>query len=143
LPFNSAFRTPHSAFRSFRNPQSAIRNQGVAVMRVGVDVGGTFTDLVALAQDGTLHVRKVLSTPEDPAVGLFQAVDELCGERGALKDFLTVAGSGRRLWGRVTASDGAVQLTASAPLDDRDPVAAGEEVARLLIAQGAEKFLAR
>lgn len=48
-----------------------------------------------------------------------------------------------RLFGRVTAPDGSVQLTASAPLDDHDPVAAGEEVARLLIAQGAEKFLAR
>ena len=51
------------------------------------------------------------------------------------------AGCGMRLYGRVTAHDGSVQLTASAPVDD--PVAAGAEVARLLIAQGAEKFLAR
>ncbi|HEU5321502.1 MAG TPA: hydroxymethylbilane synthase [Methylomirabilota bacterium] len=49
----------------------------------------------------------------------------------------------QRLYGRVTAPDGSVQLTASAALDDRDAVAAGEEVARLLIAQGAEKLLAR
>ena len=47
------------------------------------------------------------------------------------------------LYGRVTATDGSVQLTASAPLADDDPQAAGEEVARLLIGQGAEKFLAR
>ena len=46
-------------------------------MRVGVDVGGTFTDLVQLGPDGALDVRKVLSTPEDPAVGLFRAVDSL------------------------------------------------------------------
>ncbi|HEV8263974.1 MAG TPA: hydantoinase/oxoprolinase family protein [Gemmatimonadales bacterium] len=45
-------------------------------MRVGVDVGGTFTDLVAVAADGTLHIRKVGSTPREPAVGLFKAVDE-------------------------------------------------------------------
>ena len=52
-------------------------------MRVGVDVGGTFTDLVALAGDGAIEVRKVVSTPQDPAVGLFRAVDELGnGERG-------------------------------------------------------------
>jgi N-methylhydantoinase A len=44
--------------------------------RVGVDVGGTFTDLVALTGDGVIGVRKVVSTPEDPAVGLFRAVDE-------------------------------------------------------------------
>ena len=44
-------------------------------MRLGVDVGGTFTDLVALHDDGRLEVRKVASTPEDPSVGLFRAVD--------------------------------------------------------------------
>lgn len=43
--------------------------------RVGVDVGGTFTDLVAVRPDGTLQIRKVASTPEDPSVGLFRAID--------------------------------------------------------------------
>ena len=46
-------------------------------MRVGVDVGGTFTDLVAVGEDGGVQVHKVASTPEDPAIGLFRAVDEL------------------------------------------------------------------
>src|SRR5438128_3802362 len=49
-------------------------------MRLGVDVGGTFTDLVALHDDGRIEVRKVVSTPEDPAIGLFRAVDEF-GQR--------------------------------------------------------------
>jgi len=44
---------------------------------VGVDVGGTFTDLVALAENGTIEVRKVVTTPDDPAVGLFRALDAL------------------------------------------------------------------
>ncbi|MGH7699151.1 MAG: hydantoinase/oxoprolinase N-terminal domain-containing protein, partial [Gemmatimonadales bacterium] len=48
-------------------------------MRLGVDVGGTFTDLVAVAADGAMHVRKVLSTPDDPAIGLFEAVDRFRG----------------------------------------------------------------
>ncbi|MFP6727102.1 MAG: hydantoinase/oxoprolinase N-terminal domain-containing protein, partial [Alphaproteobacteria bacterium] len=30
--------------------------------RVGADIGGTFTDLVLLDQDGTLHTKKVPST---------------------------------------------------------------------------------
>ncbi|PYO86935.1 MAG: hydantoinase [Gemmatimonadetes bacterium] len=45
--------------------------------RVGVDVGGTFTDLVAVRPDGTLEIRKVASTPQDPSVGLFRALDAL------------------------------------------------------------------
>lgn len=49
-------------------------------MRVGVDVGGTFTDLVALTPEGRLHVVKVPSTPQDPSVGLWRAVDRLLAE---------------------------------------------------------------
>ncbi|HYU10280.1 MAG TPA: hydantoinase/oxoprolinase family protein [Gemmatimonadales bacterium] len=45
--------------------------------RVGVDVGGTFTDLVALRPDGGIEIRKVASTPQDPSMGLFRALDEL------------------------------------------------------------------
>src|SRR6184192_3001130 len=52
-------------------------------MRVGVDVGGTFTDLVALTPDGAIEVRKVATTPDDPAVGMFRALDALAGGRGA------------------------------------------------------------
>ena len=53
-------------------------------------------------------------------------------------------GTGKgRLYGRVTAPDGSIQLTASAEIDPGDPAAAGRAVARLLVLQGAEKFLAR
>lgn len=48
-----------------------------------------------------------------------------------------------RLFGRVTAQDGSVQLTASADLDERDPAAAGLAVARLLNEEGAQKLLRR
>jgi hydroxymethylbilane synthase len=49
----------------------------------------------------------------------------------------------RRLFGRVTAPDGAVQHTASAAIDPVRPEAAGEAVARLLEADGAASLLAR
>ncbi len=52
-----------------------------AAVRVGVDVGGTFTDLVALGVDGDLEVRKVMTTPEDPAVGMFRALELFDGGR--------------------------------------------------------------
>jgi len=42
-----------------------------------VDVGGTFTDLVALTEDGTIEVHKVVTTPVDPTLALFKALDAL------------------------------------------------------------------
>jgi hydroxymethylbilane synthase len=52
-------------------------------------------------------------------------------------------GNGKRLYGRVTDRDGAVQLTASADLDPQRPEVAGEAVARLLEGEGAASLLAR
>ena len=43
-------------------------------LRLGVDVGGTFTDLVALSE-GDLITAKVPSTPEDQSVGVMNAVE--------------------------------------------------------------------
>jgi N-methylhydantoinase A len=43
-------------------------------VRLGVDVGGTFTDLVALV-DGRLVTAKVPSTPADQSAGVLAAVD--------------------------------------------------------------------
>ncbi len=45
-------------------------------MRVGVEVGGTFTDLVAIDGDGAITVAKVPSVPENPDEGAFNAIVE-------------------------------------------------------------------
>ena len=53
-------------------------SNGGAGWRFWIDRGGTFTDLVARAPDGDLHVRKVLSEqpgrPGDPAVRAIRSV---------------------------------------------------------------------
>lgn len=46
---------------------------------VGVDVGGTFTDAIAVAGDGDIRVAKVPSTPGDPSEGFERALSELAG----------------------------------------------------------------
>jgi len=44
---------------------------------VGIDVGGTFTDLVSIDVDGTVETRKVLSTPADQSQGVEQSLRAL------------------------------------------------------------------
>ena len=43
---------------------------------VGIDVGGTFTD-IAVLQDGKLTVHKLPSTPQNPSLGIIQGVNEV------------------------------------------------------------------
>jgi hypothetical protein len=47
--------------------------------RIGVDIGGTFTDAVVAAPDGPLVVGKVSTTPPDFATGFFAAIDAAAG----------------------------------------------------------------
>ena len=44
---------------------------------VGIDVGGTFTD-IAILEDGRLQVHKLPSTPSDPSIGILKGVSEAC-----------------------------------------------------------------
>jgi N-methylhydantoinase A len=51
--------------------------------RVGVDIGGTFTDLVLIDDEtGSRAVGKVLTTPEDPSEGVESGLAELLGREG-------------------------------------------------------------
>ena len=43
-------------------------------MRIGIDVGGTFTDIVALADDGEVAIRKVPSTVDDYSRAIAEAL---------------------------------------------------------------------
>lgn len=51
--------------------------------RIGVDTGGTFTDVVAVDEaTGRRHVRKTSSTPDDPSRAFAQGIRELLDEVG-------------------------------------------------------------
>lgn len=45
---------------------------------IGIDVGGTFTDLVGVREDGSVRTGKVLSTPSDQSEGVERSLRE-CG----------------------------------------------------------------
>ena len=47
--------------------------------RLGVDVGGTFTDLLLVNEKtGALHTAKVPSTPDDSSRGVFNGINKVC-----------------------------------------------------------------
>ena len=50
--------------------------------RVGIDSGGTFTDVQAIGDDGSVVVLKVPSTPQNPDVGFRNAMDVLLTRSG-------------------------------------------------------------
>jgi N-methylhydantoinase A len=45
-----------------------------APFRIGVDIGGTFTDLVVAGAAGELFAHKAPTTPQDPTVGVLDAI---------------------------------------------------------------------
>jgi N-methylhydantoinase A len=50
--------------------------------RVGVDIGGTFTDIVLLGSDGTVHTKKIPSSIENYAQAIVDGLSEVFRESG-------------------------------------------------------------
>ncbi len=72
-------------------------------LRIGVDIGGTFTDLVAISADGTVTTHKTASTPHDYGEGIVNGLRSLLADRpGPVADVLhaTTVGSNTVLEGK-------------------------------------------
>ena len=50
--------------------------------RIGIDIGGTFTDLAAVDGDGKVVIAKASSTPGDPSDGLLNGLAKLADALG-------------------------------------------------------------
>lgn len=67
-------REPATELQSAWKPKES----GLNMYRIGVDVGGTFTDFVLVnAEDGSLSYFKVPSTPDDPSIGIAEGAREM------------------------------------------------------------------
>ena len=53
--------------------------------RIGIDVGGTFTDIVCVDAHGRIGLEKVPSTPADPSLGVMQGLDALAARLGLVR----------------------------------------------------------
>jgi N-methylhydantoinase A len=64
-------------------------------IRIGIDTGGTFTDVVAFDEgDGTLVTTKTPSTPSNPADGFIAGIEKILGIVGATGDDITAVSHG-------------------------------------------------
>jgi N-methylhydantoinase A len=52
----------------------------MSAYRIGVDIGGTFTDVVFLGSDGTVLARKIASTPDDYSRAVLTGIEGGIGE---------------------------------------------------------------
>jgi N-methylhydantoinase A len=50
-----------------------------AKVRIGVDIGGTFTDIVLYRDGAPMLVEKVLTTPRDPSIAMFDGIARILG----------------------------------------------------------------
>src|SRR5580698_5410735 len=67
--------------------QSMSSRSASAQLRIGIDTGGTFTDIVSVdVASGATHVTKVASTPANPAIGLVRGVNEILAAASATTD---------------------------------------------------------
>ncbi|MDP6028303.1 MAG: hydantoinase/oxoprolinase family protein [Arenicellales bacterium] len=62
-------------------------------LKVGIDVGGTFTDFWVTEKGEEPVVHKVLSTPEDPSIAVLRGLSEIAGLAGSSRPLRTFAGS--------------------------------------------------
>src|SRR5205085_9743436 len=59
-------------------------------MYLGIDIGGTFTDLVLMDEDGAITTAKALTTPGELETGVFNAIDLVAAAKGvATEELLT------------------------------------------------------
>ena len=56
--------------------------------RAGVDIGGTFTDIVLLGSDGTVHTKKISSSVGNYAQAIVEGLTELFVETGLAGDVI-------------------------------------------------------
>ncbi|HKW95645.1 MAG TPA: hydantoinase/oxoprolinase family protein, partial [Methylomirabilota bacterium] len=74
------------------------------MLRIGVDVGGTFTDVVGVDDAGRVSLAKSASTPADPSIGVMDGLGLLAAELGTDLPGL-LAGTGLVVHGTTVATN--------------------------------------
>jgi N-methylhydantoinase A len=100
--------TKSAARRTLTRVQAAPRKASGGY-RVGIDVGGTFTDLVLVRPDRSIHLDKTATTPHDQSEGVMVGLERLARSEG--KDLSTfLAATERIVHGTTTADNTMIQM---------------------------------
>ena len=112
--------------------------------RIGIDVGGTFTDLAAVDEAGRVVIAKCASTPRDQSEGLMEGLGLLAAECGTDLDGLLQQGIAEGvfadrpipvlLYGAQSTLVGAVRMLGSECLGAADPEEYIAEITRFVLA---------
>ena len=101
--------TTKSASRRTLTRVQASPRRATGGYRVGVDVGGTFTDLVLVRPDRTIHLDKTATTPHDQSEGVMNGLERLARSEG--KDLAAfLAATERIVHGTTTADNTMIQM---------------------------------
>jgi N-methylhydantoinase A len=85
---------------------TSITDAAGAQYRLGVDIGGTFTDIVLVASNGQIQTRKISSTDDDYARGILEGIEQVLLAVG-----LTTANIAEIAHGTTVASNTILQMS--------------------------------
>jgi N-methylhydantoinase A len=74
------------------------------MLRIGIDVGGTFTDLVAVGEEGSVTLAKAASTPRDQSLGVLDGLERLADALG-MERRVMLGQTGRIVHGTTVATN--------------------------------------
>ncbi len=94
--------------------------------RIGIDVGGTFTDFALYHEEtNALRIGKVLTTPHDPSLAVLKGLDDMLDAAGIGIDVLTQAIHATTIAANTVidarAPTALLTTQASGRVDDRSP----------------------
>src|SRR5437016_14542800 len=78
--------------------------------RVGIDIGGTFTDMLLVGEDGAAVIGKTLTTPGDPSLAVENALRPLF-ENGTMR----AGGRGTLLHGTTLVTNALIEPKGAPP----------------------------
>ena len=99
--------------RPMRRARADAERAHVSGYRIGIDVGGTFTDLVLLREDGSVVLEKTPTTPADQSEGVLNGIGQLAEAEGL--DPATLLGrTASIVHGTTTADNTMIQMKGAA-----------------------------